>query len=99
MSVQSAARPAGSFFVNLFNRTKSAFSRSRETSRLDVREIDALARDLNISPAELVLLTFIAPAPLELANKRLAYAVLRSPARESCQLRAAQVPAFPMKLS
>lgn len=99
MSVQSAARPAGSFFVNLFNRTKSAFSRSRETSRLDVREIDALARDLNISSPELVPSMFIAPAPFELLNKRLAYAALRSLSREACQLRPAQVLAFPMKLS
>jgi hypothetical protein len=126
MLMQSAAGAAGSFFANLFNRITSAFSRWRETGRLDAREIEVVARDLNISPTEPVSLMFIAPAPLELRDLRRARSrfsetarcgdirhkrmaspskycpnalTLRSLDREACQLRSAQVLAFPMKLS
>ena len=74
MLTQSAGRPAESFFGSLFTRAKSTFSKWREVSRLDSREIEAVARDLNISSAELVSLMFTPSESLDQLNKRLAYA-------------------------
>ena len=65
-----------SYFGNVFNRAKSAFARWREARQLDSQEIDAVARDLNISPAELVALMFASADSLEQLDKRLAYAGL-----------------------
>lgn len=62
-----------SFFGNLFNRAKSAFSRWREVRQLDCREIEAVARDLNISPADLVSLMSTSSDSLQSLNRRLAY--------------------------
>ena len=47
-----------------------------EVRRLDPQEIDTVARDLNISPAELVRLMSTSSDSLQQLNKRLAYAGL-----------------------
>lgn len=73
MSTHPANWPVTSFFGGLFNRAKSAFSRWREVRQLDSQEIDAVARDLNISPTDLVSLMFTSSDSLESLNKRLAY--------------------------
>jgi hypothetical protein len=76
MLTQSADPAAESFFGSLFNRAKSTFSRWREVSRLDSKEIEAVARDLNISSAEFVALMFTPSGSLDQLDKRLAYAGL-----------------------
>ena len=74
MLTQPADQPARSLFGDFFNRAKSALSRWREATQLDSREIDAVARDLNISSTELVSLMFTPSGSLQSLNKRLAYA-------------------------
>ena len=76
MLTQSAGPPAESFFGSLFSRARSTFTKWREVSRLDSREVEAVARDLNMSSAELVALMFTPSGSLDQLNKRLAYAGL-----------------------
>lgn len=76
MSTHSAVRSGGSFFSSLFSRAKRAVHRWWEIRRLDPRDIEAIAYELNISPAELVTLMYASPESLEQLNKRLAYAGL-----------------------
>lgn len=73
MLIESVGQPARSFFGDLFIRAGSAFSKWREIRQLDAREIEAVARDLNISPADLVSLMFTPSDSLKSLNKRLAY--------------------------
>ncbi len=75
MSTQTI-QPTRSFFGNVFTRAKSAFAKWREIRQLDSREIDAVARDLNISSAELVSLMFTSSVSVESLDKRLSYAGL-----------------------
>jgi hypothetical protein len=76
MATQSAGRSDGSFLHNLLNRAKCAISRWREVRRLDSQDIEAIAYDLNISPAELVTLMSTSSDSLEQLRERLAYAGL-----------------------
>lgn len=76
MATQSAGRSDGSFLHNLLNRTKCAISRWREVRRLDTQDIEAIAYDLNISPAELVTLMSTSSNSQEQLRERLAYAGL-----------------------
>jgi len=76
MATQSAGRSDGSFLHNLLDRAKCAISRWREMRRLDSRDIEAIAYDLNISPAELVTLIATSPDSQEQLRERLAYAGL-----------------------
>ena len=73
MLTQPADRPATSLFVDFLKRAKSAFSRWSEARQLDAQEIDAVARDLNVSPTDLVSLMFASSESLASLNKRLAY--------------------------
>ena len=73
MPIQSHRQPDQSFFSNLLNRARRAVSRWHEIRRLDPREVEEVARDLNISPAELVTLMLTPADSLEQLNKRLAY--------------------------
>ncbi len=70
---QSFDRSDESLLGNLFNSIKCAISRWQEVRRLDPREIETVARELNLSPAELVSLMFTSSESLEQLNKRLAY--------------------------
>jgi hypothetical protein len=71
-----AGLPAESFFGGILKRAKSALSRWRQVNRLDSQQIEAVARDLNISSAELAALMFAPSGSLDQLNKRLAYAGL-----------------------
>lgn len=73
MLAQSIDRSGGSLLGNFLSRAKCAISRWREVSRLASREIDAVARDLNVSSAELVSLMLSSSESLESLGKRLAY--------------------------
>jgi hypothetical protein len=66
-------RPNRRFFSNLLNRARDAMSRWWEVGRLDPQEIDAAARDLNISSSELVTLMHTPSDVLEPLNKRLEF--------------------------
>lgn len=76
MSTHSVVQSGGSFFYKVLNRAKSAIFRWSEVRRLDPQEIDIVARDLNISPAELARLMSTSSNSLQQLNKRLAYAGL-----------------------
>lgn len=76
MLMQSARPAAESFFGNLFRRVKTIFSRWDEANRLDSHEIEAVARDLNISSAELVALMLTPSGSSDQLDRRLAYAGL-----------------------
>jgi len=76
MTNQSAGRSDGSFLHNLLDRAKCAISRWREVRRLDPPDIEAIAYDLNISPAELVTLMSTSSDSQEQLRERLAYAGL-----------------------
>ena len=76
MSMQSRGRPGGSFLGNLFNRVKGAVSRRWEISRLDPRDIETVARELKMSPAELVSLALMSSESLQSLDRRLSYAGL-----------------------
>jgi hypothetical protein len=84
MSAPLAGQTGGSFFADLVNRVKSAISRWREISRLDREEIDVVARDLNLSPGELVTLMYTSAGSLEQLDKRLAYAGLSANSLAAC---------------
>jgi hypothetical protein len=73
MLMQSVGRPGGSFLGNLLNRGKCAVSRWREASRLDPEDVESVARELNVSPAELVSLICTSSESIDSLNKRLAY--------------------------
>jgi hypothetical protein len=73
MLTQSADRPGGSLLGNFLSRAKCAVSRWWEVRRLDSREIEAVARDLNISSAELVSLMLTSSDSLDSLKQRLAY--------------------------
>jgi hypothetical protein len=74
MLMQSVGRPIGSFLSNFLDRAKCAISRWWEVSRLDPQEIETVARDLNVSSAELVALMFTSSESLDSLGRRLAYA-------------------------
>lgn len=73
MSIKFVDEPGRSLFHSLIRRAKSAISRRRELSGLDAREVEAVARDLNIPPADLVALMSASSEPLDSLAKRLAY--------------------------
>jgi hypothetical protein len=73
MLTQSAGPPAELFFGSLSSRARSTLTKWREVSRLDSHEVEAVARDLNMSSAELVALMFTPSGSL----------VLTFPARRS----------------
>lgn len=70
---QSIGRSGVSLFGNLLNRAKSAVSRWWALNRIDPREIEIVAHDLNLSSAELVALMFRPPESLVSLDARLAY--------------------------
>jgi hypothetical protein len=73
MLMQSVGRSGRSFLGNLFNRSKCAVSRWREASGLDPQDVETVARDLNVSPVELVSWMLTSPESIDSLNKRLAY--------------------------
>jgi hypothetical protein len=77
MFIQSGSRKAvGSFLSGLLDRVKCAVSRWNEMQRLDSQEVEAIARELNLSAAELGALAFTSSGSLQSLNTRLAHAGL-----------------------
>jgi hypothetical protein len=73
MLIPSAAAKGRSFVASLLDRVKGAISRRNELQRCDRREIESIARELNVSPAELDALTLMPPTSLESLGKRLSH--------------------------
>ena len=73
MVSQATGSRGGSFLGDVLERARRALSRWDELGRLDSEEFEAVARDLNLSPAELNALAVTPPCALESLGKRLAY--------------------------
>jgi paraquat-inducible protein B len=76
MSTQLISQPGESILSRMLTRIRNAISRWREMRSLDSREIEAVARELNISAAELVTLMSTSDESIASLNKRLANAGL-----------------------
>jgi hypothetical protein len=76
MFIEAGAAKGSSVFKGLLNRFRSAVARWNELQRLDSREMEAIARELNLSKEELSALTFQASGSIESLNKRLSHAGL-----------------------
>jgi hypothetical protein len=76
MFSESEGRGGGSRLGNLFGRFKGAISRWNEVHRLDALEMEAIARELNLSTAEFGALRFAPSGRLESLSRRLSHAGL-----------------------
>jgi len=76
MFTEAGAAKGSSAFKGLLNRFKSAVARWNELQRLDSPEMEAIARELNLSKAELSALTFQPSRSIESLSKRLSHAGL-----------------------
>lgn len=76
MSIETAGRKHTTLFGSLLDRFKGVFTRWNEMQRLDSREIEAIARELNLSRTEFDALTFKRPDSLRSLSRRLSHAGL-----------------------
>jgi hypothetical protein len=73
MFVETGAAKRGSVFKGLLEHFRSAVARWNELQRLDSREMEAIARELNLSKAELRALTFTPSGALQSLSERLSH--------------------------
>lgn len=71
MFIESGASKRRTVLGSLLDRFRSTVSRWSEFQRLDSREMEAIARELNLSKAELSALTFQSPGSIHSLSKRL----------------------------
>jgi len=76
MFIEAGATKRNSIFKGLLNRFRSALARWNELQRLDCHEMEAIARELNLSKAELCALTFAPSGSLQSLSTRLSHAGL-----------------------
>jgi hypothetical protein len=76
MLIPSAIRTGRSFVSGLLDRVMGAASRRNELHRCDRQEVELIARELNVSPAELGALALMPSDSLELLTRRLSHAGL-----------------------
>jgi hypothetical protein len=76
MFIEADATKRNSVFKNLLDRCRSAVARWNEFQRLDPQEMEAIARELNLSKAELCALTFTPSGSLQSLGLRLSHAGL-----------------------
>jgi hypothetical protein len=76
MLIPFVAGTGRSFVGGLLDRFKGAISRWNEMQRFDRQEIESIARELNVSPAELGALASMPASSLESLGKRLSHAGL-----------------------
>jgi hypothetical protein len=76
MFIEAGATKRSSVFKSLLNRFRSAMARWNELQRLDCQEMEAIARELNLSKAQLCALTFEPSGSLQSLGKRLSHAGL-----------------------
>ena len=74
VEADGAKRPA--FFKDLFDRFRGAVARWDEMQGLDCRELESIARELNLSKAELRALAFRPARSLQSLSTRLSHAGL-----------------------
>jgi len=75
MFIQSRSRKSiSSFLSGLLDRVRCAVARRNEMQRLDSQEIEAIARELNLSAAELGALAFTNSGSLNSLDTRLVHA-------------------------
>ena len=76
MLIEAGATKRSSVFRGLLSRFRSVIVRWNELERLDSQEMEAIARELNLSKAELCALTFTPSGALQSLSKRLSHAGL-----------------------
>lgn len=76
MFIETGDAKRSSVFRSLLDRCRSAMARWNELQRLDSQEMEAIARELNLSKAELGALTFMPSGSLLSLSKRLSHAGL-----------------------
>lgn len=76
MFIEAGDLKGGSAFKGLLDRFKSAVARWNELRRLDSREFEAIARELNLSKEELSALTFQSSGSIQSLSKRICHAGL-----------------------
>lgn len=76
MFIEAGVTKRSSVFRSLLSRFRSAVVRWNELQRLDSHEMEAIARELNLSKAELYALTFTPSGALQSLSKRLSHAGL-----------------------
>ncbi len=76
MFIEAGVTKRSSVFRGLLGRFRSAVARWNEFQRLDSQEMEAIARELNLSKAELYALTLTSSGALQSLSKRLSHAGL-----------------------
>lgn len=76
MFIEAGAAKCSSAFKGLLDRCRSAVARWNELRRLDSQELEAIARELNLSKEELSALTFQPSRSIQSLSRRLSHAGL-----------------------
>ena len=76
MFIEAGDTKQNSVLRNLLDRVGGAIARWNEMQRLDSREMEAIARELNLSKAELCALTFTPSGSIQSLSKRLSHSGL-----------------------
>ncbi|QQO23817.1 hypothetical protein JJB98_30025 [Bradyrhizobium diazoefficiens] len=76
MLIEAAAKTCSTLFGNLRDCLKGIVDRRNELQRLDEREIEVIARELNLSRTELAALIFKPSGSLQSLSRRLSHAGL-----------------------
>lgn len=76
MLIEAAGKTCSTLFGNLLGRLKGVMDRRNELQRLDQREIEVIARELNLSKAELAALILKPSGSLRSLSRRLSHAGL-----------------------
>lgn len=76
MLIEAAAKTCSTVFGNLLGRLKGVMDRKNELQRLDQRDMEVIARELNLSRTELAALIFKPSGSLQSLSRRLSHAGL-----------------------
>lgn len=76
MLIEAAGKTCSTLFGNLRDRLKGAMDRRNELLRLDQRDIEVIARELNLSKTELAALILKPSGSLQSLSRRLSHAGL-----------------------
>lgn len=76
MLIEAAGKTCSTVFGNLLGRLKGVMDRRNELQRLDQREIEVIARELNLSRTELAALILKPSGSLQSLSRRLSHAGL-----------------------
>ncbi|MFB6452120.1 DUF6455 family protein [Bradyrhizobium tunisiense] len=76
MLIEAAGKTCSTLFGNLRDRLKGVMDRRNELQRLDPREIEVIARELNLSRTELAALILKPSGSLQSLSRRLSHADL-----------------------